>query len=351
MAFLRPDRSLMDYDRWKPLDDEQIKVINRSQALIITGGPSLRPDLYPHTFPLVPDLSRILVPILTLGVGWNHSRGSWHDTHHYGFTRQSIRLLDRIAEAPYYSGVRDYHTLNVTNRQGYSNFMMTGCPALYDLSKLNENVHIPPSVQKIAFSLGTRFLHSTEMENNTKRIIAALMKRFDHADLTIVFHHSIDPLHYTNHQAPILKKQLKMLEWVKSKKLSYVDISGSAQKLIEFYEQVDLHIGYRVHAHIFCSSISKPSVLIAEDGRGLALQKLNIGLILPGFLKFRYGRSVPEKIVNRLRGKYEVDAFLPDDVINNIDYEIRQGFPRLSQTRSAIDELFPIMERYIQQLP
>src|SRR4029453_7482424 len=38
---------------------------------------------------------------------------------------------------------------------------------------------------------------------------------------------------------------------------------------IAFYKNADLHVGYRVHAHLAFVSYRRPSLLIAEDGRGL----------------------------------------------------------------------------------
>lgn len=351
LEYLRPDRAILDFDRWKPLDQDQIVAINRSKGLILTGGPSLRPDMHPQIFPLTPKLENITVPILTMGVGWNHSRGSWHDTHNYGFTSSTRTLLDKIAANHYFSGVRDYHTLNTVARAGYDNFLMTGCPALYDRSKINVQPILPEKIQNISFSLGTRFLHSSSMEQSVKSLIAALQDRFSHERFTIVFHHSVNPADYEKRNTPILTKQLKMLEWMRSKGIAYSDISGDAQNLIDHYAQTDLHIGYRVHAHIYCSSISKPSILIAEDGRGMGLMRMNIGLVLPGFRKFRLGSHTFSKAGNRIIGKYVVDEGLSDDVIHAIDYEERMGFPRLLQARSSIDNLFPVMEQYVQQLP
>lgn len=54
--------------------------------------------------------------------------------------------------------------------------------------------------------------------------------------------------------------------------IEYADIFGSAERMIDFYSQIDLHIGDRVHAHILMTSMSTNSILRAEDGRGIALK-------------------------------------------------------------------------------
>lgn len=46
-------------------------------------------------------------------------------------------------------------------------------------------------------------------------------------------------------------------------------LAGSLPKLEALYGNADLHIGYRVHAHLFCLSRRIPSILINEDSRGV----------------------------------------------------------------------------------
>ncbi len=84
------------------------------------------------------ELDDITVPIITMGIGWKSMNGAWRDTYNYPLNNQSIALLERIEQSGYQSSVRDYHTLNSIRFKGFENFVMTGCPAYYDLEKLGE---------------------------------------------------------------------------------------------------------------------------------------------------------------------------------------------------------------------
>jgi len=108
-----PDKKIIDMDAWVPIDDNRLKIINQSKALILLGGPSLRRNMWPGIYPLVDDISKIKVPILTMGIGWKSEKGDWYTTHSYEFTKQTIKLLDRINQSGYVSSIRDYHSLNV----------------------------------------------------------------------------------------------------------------------------------------------------------------------------------------------------------------------------------------------
>ena len=107
LSALRPDRDIVDYDGWITLTDEQLDVVNQSRALILTGGPALQYKMYPGVFPLIDDLTRIKVPILTLGIGWKSAAGRWPDTHDYPLSEKSIELIKTIDESPCRSSVRD----------------------------------------------------------------------------------------------------------------------------------------------------------------------------------------------------------------------------------------------------
>lgn len=68
----------------------------------------------------------------------------------------------------------------------------------------------------------------------------------------MVFHHSLDKDKFTTHGATSMHNQRnnEFAKWLEEQNINYVDISGSAENLINYYS-VDLHIGYRVHVHIY----------------------------------------------------------------------------------------------------
>jgi hypothetical protein len=117
-----------------------------------------------------------------------------------------------------------------------------------------------------------------------------------------------------------------------------------------YYENVDLHVGYRVHAHIYMNSISKPSILIAEDGRGAALRRVIGDVILnqpnqPGFVD-----RLLQVAYRKRRSPYSADRLILD-VQNQLDYEIDNGYPRSMMSRSLIDAHYTKMKNFLAQLP
>ena len=135
-----PDAQVVAFKRWLPLDDE-IERLNQCDFIVFAGGPALQPSVYPNEIPLVDDLNAIKPPIYSLGLGWY---GKYTDNLYtlYKFTEKTRQLIDRLAQdAPV--SCRDWYTVRALQENGYSNCVMTGCPAWYCLDILEKQTRIP----------------------------------------------------------------------------------------------------------------------------------------------------------------------------------------------------------------
>ena len=353
LHWLKPEVGLIDFDGWKPLADSQLDIINESKACLLTGGPALHRQMHPSVYALRENLDEIYAPIITMGVGWHCSKGTWEDTHTYTFTPKSLSLLEKIESSGYLSSVRDYHTLNALHRNGFKNFVMTGCPALYSKPHISSNYEHPASINRIGFSLGVSLKTSKSMFLQMQKTLEVIKERFRQAEVTVVFHHSPSIEYLNAHGAD--KKLYSALnnykKWLEINNYSYVDISGSAEKLISFYSDMDLHIGYRVHAHIFMNSINKPSVLLNEDGRGKALEKVIGGVTFDSYKKVStnfFIRALHKANINY--DNFVSESGLIDDLDSQTMYEFDHGV-KFKQPRLEIDNHFSSMVNFINQLP
>jgi hypothetical protein len=353
----RPDRELIDIDAWKQRDENILEVFNQSQAIILTGGPALRPKMYPDIYKVLGNLDDIKVPIITMAIGWRAFPGEWLQTHSYKFSSQSLKLLKRIESSGYQSSVRDYHSLNVLLREGFHSFNMTGCAALYDLDTIGKP-YPPPNIRRVAFSLGIAFATDGQHERNFKKLILGLRDKYRDQQFDVAFHHSLDKTQFLKvyeNKTTFYQKHVEFSQWLKSENISYTDISGSAETMINYYNKVDLHVGYRVHAHIYMSSVNKFSILIAEDGRGKAQRDAMSGLVLDSeFLQAGDPKSSlfsKSLIELKIMKRELVNKFITEDVLKNLEYEEKSGFNRVMRTRAMIDSLYAQMKSFIQQLP
>lgn len=352
-SILRPDRKIIDFDGWKPLSDQDLSVVNESKALILVGGPALQNRMYPRVYGLRKNLDDIKVPIMMMGVGWYSKSGRWEDTYNYKLDENSLRLLKKIADSGFLSSVRDYHTLNTLQNFGIKNVLMTGCPALYEADQINQVFSFPNEIKKIGYSLGVSMNTSENMKRQMKQVLITLKDMFPDAEVVTVFHHSIaeDYLQTDGATKKLYKTHLQFKDWLEENDFAYVDISGSAENLMEFYDSCNMHVGYRVHAHIFMSSISKLSVLLNEDGRGRALEKVIGGKIIDAYKSVQ--DSLWIKILHKLGLPFDnfvPNRYLVQDLQHIIEYELDKGI-KFSQPRVEIDRHFNLMKQFIAQLP
>ena len=351
---LRPDREIIDFNAWEKFDSEKLDTVNKSKALILLGGPSLQRRMRPDIYKMTENLDDIKVPIVTMGIGWKSLPGDWENTYNYPLSEESIALLDRVNNSGFLSSVRDYHTLNSLRFKGFENVLMTGCPAYYDLNYIGKDLPNPGN-NKIAFSLGVSFIDSQSMEKIMKDNILECKKQFQDKIFEVVFHHSLDKRHFLSTHGSSRKhneSHRAFAKWLDKQSISYVDISGSAENLMNYYENVDLHIGYRVHAHLFMNSISKFSILMSEDGRAKGAKDVIGGIVLDGFTDFKSGFI--SKVFNRLLknyDKYIANEYLTKEIISNVNYEKKIDFMRIKNSRNQIDNNFNVMKQFLRQLP
>lgn len=351
---IRPERDLVDFDAWEPFDQKKLNVVNKSKALILLGGPSLQYSMRPSIYKMTTNLDDINIPIISMGIGWKSIQGNWSDTYNYKLNKETLLLLDRINKSGYLSSVRDYHTLNTLNIKGFKNFCMTGCPAYYDYDFFGKPLEAL-RIKKIAFSLGVSFINSKSMEALMKKNIIECKNFMEGYEFEVVFHHTLDYNKYLSvydSKPHHVLKHIEFSKWLTSKGISYVDISGSAENLIEYYKNIDLHIGYRVHAHVFMNSISKFSILISEDGRAKGVKYVIGGIVLNGYVNFQNSYLI--KLINKFLfnyDKYTSNLNVTKEIISNIIYEQKFNFNQLKNSRNMIDNNYQIMKTFISQLP
>ena len=351
---LRPDRRIIDINGWEQLNLKQLAIINQSKALILMGGPALVENMVPQVYALTNNLNDIKVPIIMMGVGWKSQSGDWEDTYNYPLNERTLSLLERIEISGYYSSVRDYHTLSALRFNGFNNFLMTGCPAYYNKDFINTEFR-SEDINLVAFSLGVSFMRSPSMEKLMKENILVCKEKFKEKSFKVVFHHSLErdkfKADYRYRSRHVIQHN-KFADWLDENDIRYVDISGSAENLINYYNTVDLHIGYRVHAHIFMNSINKKSILISEDGRAKGVRSAISGIVLDGYLEFR--ESFFSRVFNKILPFYDrfrVNNNLTKELISEINYEDKNDFIRLKSSRRLIDNNYIIMQNFLKQLP
>lgn len=257
------EHEIVDINR-KELTDESYRKINQAEALLLTGGPAYQKKIYPDIYPL--DLKRIDVPIIPFGLGWKGSLGQAPET--FKFDAAAETFVHRIHEGNLFSSARDHQTVGILNRLGIKNALMTGCPAWYDEEKLKLDFE-PREVKHLVFSM------PAVPQEHVMPLLAYLAKKYPKAKKTLAFN--------AGYKSTRSKDRAKYTRWnyltiLRAKTLGFRPVSFESDfgKFQEVMGSADLHLGFRVHSHIFSLSQRIASALIAEDSRGISqLEALN----------------------------------------------------------------------------
>lgn len=298
------DPEIIELNRFDPIKDH-LNTINDAKALFLCGGPAYTQDIFDGIYKISPFFNEIKVPIIPFGVGWCGQ--PFPDYENFRFSELSMELLRKIHEKIPVSSCRDIITEKILKKMGIENVIMTGCPVWYDMDFLEHPGLNVKEVKNIIVTTpaNQKFLFQT------LRLINLVRSKFKKARIYLSFHRGIFP----GIKTPPRKGMAYTLEALAGilKGYKIKDVSGSLEK-IDFYKHSDLHIGYRVHAHLLFLSAGKPSVLINEDGRGYAFSK---SLEFDNFNG--YDKQVIQKISKSIDENIESNFEFMKKVLSNIN--------------------------------
>jgi len=321
-----PDVELVDLPRWVPLD-EHLREVNSSDGVILCGGPAYQPHLYPGIYPLVKDLDAIHVPIIPFGLGWKGFPGDDDTVREYKFSASSLKLLERIHNDCKFTSVRDYITERILKRYGFTNVIMTGDPAWYDLDFLEKPFTLPESISTVAISMPANpmfYSQAIELAESVRETLPKGTKIF------CSFHHGWEASEYV--PPAFAKGQEFMKRKLIAKGFEVVSLARNIELLERLYTKADIHIGYRLHAHLFFLSRRKPSFLLEEDGRGRGASEalglhgipawsrshfnLTTTKLTANFIRFLRGKGVAIEVHERKEAIEEAIEYLREEMTN-----------------------------------
>ena len=257
-AHLPAGTQIIDVNR-REVTESHYELFNQARAVLLTGGPAYQDKVYPGVYNL--DLAKINTPVLAYGLGWKGKLGQ--EPEDFRFTPEATGFVHQIHhDKTRFSSARDHLTVRMLAANGVDNVAMTGCPAWYDESKLEQDFSFNANPKRIVLSM------PAVPQAQIPGIMAKLAKDFPKAQRFLSFQAGYASTHS--------KKGAEYTRWNRQMALrgllhgfKPIEFAGNFPKFEQFMQTVDFHIGYRVHSHIFSLSQRKASILIAEDSRGV----------------------------------------------------------------------------------
>lgn len=336
--------------RWLPLDEHE-EVVARARAVVVGGGPGVLPEMYPRIYPLFRDPGRLRelgVPLRLLGVGWFASRGDEAEFKRFRWSAESVALIGAMRGMLAVS-TRDAVTRRLLLANGFTDVTMTGCPVFYDLERLGQPYRRPSDVRRVVFTTP----QSPRYAAQSVALLAAVIERFPGAHVVAAFHRGITADEFTS--AAEAARLADLAARCEALGAEVRDVSYDLAR-IAFYRDADLHIGYRVHAHLMFLSARRPSILLEEDGRGRGFAEV---LPAPSVRAWRIptaGRvllatigGAPRRIERRLV-RMEADPSAIGRALDALDAFIAGDDGPYERTAETIDALYPTMRGFIERI-
>lgn len=176
------------------------------------------------------------IPVFLIGSSWCIYPGKISQTKLKIDLKEKSLLKYIICSKKHYLSTRDILTQELLlNNNIKSN--MTGDLALYDINQMKNEFKFN-QLNKIAISLPHNINYYQDCTNIKDKI-----EKYYKCKVYICTH-----------------------QYLKNN-LNYIDLSGNYNNL-NYYKGIDMHIGFRLHGHLWFLRNRKPSFLISEDGRG-----------------------------------------------------------------------------------
>lgn len=247
---------IIDVNR-KAITEKHYELFNNAKAVLLTGGPAYQASIYPGVYDI--DLDRINVPVIPYGLGWKGKLGQ--APQEFSFQPEALSFVRRIHESGLQSSARDFLTTEMLAANGVENVLMTGCPAWYDEEKLAIDYE-KTEIKSLVFSM------PAVPQEQTMELLRGIAKRFPKARKLLAFNAGYKSTRSKN-AAQFTRWNYKVIALATLLGFRPLSFESNFELFQNTMSEQQLHIGYRVHSHLFSLSQRINTLLIAEDSRGL----------------------------------------------------------------------------------
>lgn len=333
---------------WRQDDlNAHLAEINSADAIIFACL-AIRQDMFPHTYKLIDNLEKITIPMIVLSSGTSFLASSLENdpfATHINYAKEDKKKLLYIASQWDTFSCRGEITYNNLKSIGIKNAVMTGDVAFYDprFDKLTFKEN--KSINAIAVSTP----HYPELyAKHFYTLIQKLRLKYNTAKITIFVH---------GESTWIDEKKVFGLQ-CNIENIYKHDISS-----LDKYSDYDMHVGYRVHAHVSALKRRIPSYLFAIDGRAYDYgYTLHTGTIFKAWkISSKFYDLIKFKLiylVKKIIGKRTQNASLPiavnyevlDYVIDLIGRDQSEGFTRFIGFETEILKINKRLKIFLEKL-
>lgn len=250
---------------WQELSPADIERINSTRALVLGGANPLRDDYRIAPNLTLETLRKIRVPIFPMGIGLYGEPAK--QVHMTDATKEMLREVHSRIEISSWRCPRTVAYLRRELPDLRDKFLMTGCPVVQASRASRSPVPVPPDSRPIAVTVTER---GPEWWKRELRILDTVRRAFPGRDAVLVLHQQFKP-----GKSNRLLRRLMPSRWggpddfhaLAERRGMRIARPRMTAEMREVYRDTSLHVGSRLHAHLYFLSQNKSSFLFAVDGR------------------------------------------------------------------------------------
>lgn len=324
---------------WRAAPWNEVKDIILSSDHIFFACLAIRPNMHSREYPYLEKVINSGVPFSVISAGTDlpvHSRTKAEGSTVFdNFTPETKNILQEINNKAITATTRGYLTQELCNRLDLKRFLFSGDIAFYNQNHSKEKFTKGKTIEKIIIS-----------DPHYPKIFMDSFKSL-HKGIKAIFPESeiIVAQHGINKDIDDFCKK----NGIATKKIYETPDSG-----LNIYDDADLHVGFRVHAHVSALSRKKYSYLLEQDGRGCDYGiTLSRKISVPSQPTPRINlsiKSIIKFILKKSRGpEGYVSTSATDQLLALIRMDANQGFEKFVGMENEISYFVKSTEESIKK--
>ncbi len=234
---------------WRAENWEDVKEKILDSDAVIFACFAIRKNINNKIYPFLQKLLESEIPLGIIAAGTSLNMHNLKNNIFTGFTVNDLDYLNKLNQKTLFFTTRGYLSQSFCKFHGNDNVTHSGDIAFFDPRFTRRKFELKKELKKIAISDP----HNSHLYlDSVIALIKGLKNMFPKAELVLM-------LHGLN---PIIENYCNRIN------LKYEKIYLDKDNGLDIYDTVDLHVGFRVHAHVSALNRRIPSYLLEQDGRG-----------------------------------------------------------------------------------
>lgn len=320
---------------WRAAAWNDVKEKVESADAVIFAGFAIRRNMGTVEYPFLQDVMKLDIPIGVMSSGTSLNLVKNKSGIYSQISEQTRAMLSALTKKALFFTTRGYLTQEFCQGSGFES-QFSGDIAFFDKRFENRIFESGREIRKIAISDPH---HAAVFLRPFKLLLERVRSIFPKAEISLVLH-GVNP---------------DVEAYCKSAGVKVEPIYENRSSGLDIYDEYDLHVGFRVHAHVSALVRRKYSYLLEQDGRGFDYGLTLERKISVSSFVHQEDVGIVDKLVgiatNRNRARLYVDNGAVDSMAAILKQDARNGFRKFLRLEDQIEEFNALCLSALSKLP